>query len=218
MGRERSSEVEADIIDVDPGGAGDAPRPSDDAGGHSSEDFWNGGVFKRLNIEVDPDAVDESVQRIVDQIKRGVVRGRYTKVRIKFKGKPLVRDIPLSVFVAAEAVSFVYVGLLKALVVNLGARAVIDVELIYEADEDVAEGRAQWEAGEVQAAERAYRAALAKEPKHTEALYRLGVLLRVTGQRDEAIQRLEAAAAAEGPMADLAREALDRMKRGPRTL
>ena len=119
---------------------------------------------------------------------------------------------------AAEAVSFWYAGLLRALVVNLGARTVIEVEFIHEADEDVEAGRAAYEAGEVAEAEEAFRRALAKETEHEEARYRLGILLRVTGQRDEALELLRAVAQAEGELAERAQEAIARMERGPRTL
>ena len=182
------------------------------------DDLLDGKVFKKLNIEVDPDAVDESVERLTRQVRKAVVRGRYTKVRVKYRGKPLMRDIPLGVFVAAEAVSFWYVGLLRALVVNLGARTIIEVEFIHEADEDVEAGRVAYEAGEVADAEEAFRRALDKESEHEEARYRLGILLRVTGKRDEALELLREVAAAKGELAERAQEAIERMERGPRTL
>jgi len=225
-------EVQPEVVDVDPATAPHAEPPADDVppdddGDRDAkgfqfdgllDDLLDGKVFKKLNIEVDPDAVDESVERLTSQVRKAVVRGRYTKVRIKYRGKPLMRDIPLGVFVAAEAVSFWYAGLLKALVVNLGARAIIEVEFIHEADEDVDAGRVAYENGEVTAAEAAFRKALDKEPEHEEARYRLGILLRVVGQRDEALSLLRKVADGEGPLAERAQEALDRMERGPRTL
>lgn len=224
-------EVQADIVDVDPTHTAprEAPPPADtgapdpepeDASdsGFGFDGLFDGEVFRRLKIEVDPDKVDESVERLTEQVRRAVVRGRYTKVRILYRGKPLMRDIPLGVFVAAEAVSFWYAGLIRALVVNLGARTVLEVLLVHEADEDVKAGREAYEAGEVTAAEAAFRRALDKETEHTEALYRLGILLRVTGQREESMALLQRAAAGDGPLAERAQEALERMQRGPRTL
>lgn len=175
--------------------------------------------FDSIRIEVDPDQIDESVRRLSDSVRAFVENGRYTKVRIKYKGKQILRDIPLGVFVATEAVTFWYAGLLKALVVNLGARTIIEVEFVHEANEKVAEGVDLYMAGEVQAAEEAYREALRMKPDDPSANYNLGILLRVTGRRDEAMERLEAAAGAEGfPDAEKAREALERMRKGPRTL
>ena len=234
MSADDSGSSEApEIIDVVPEGEApdDASAPADDAtagaegaseGGERTgfgfEDLFDGEVFRRFKVDVDPERVDESVERLTQQVRKAVVRGRYTKVRILYKDKPLMRDIPLGVFMAAEAVSFWYAGLLRALVVNLGARTVLEVLFVHEADEDVQVGRDAYDSGDVTEAETAFRRALDKEPEHTEALYRLGVLLRVTGKRDEALERLEAATRGEAPFSERAAEALERMKRGPRTL
>jgi tetratricopeptide (TPR) repeat protein len=225
------SEPVPEIIDVEPDpdpasadassepdNSGSEDEPGEGRAGFPFEDLFDSDMFRRLKIDVDPERVDESVERLTQQVRKALVRGRYTKVRILYNGKPLMRDIPLGVFVAAEAMSFWYAGLLRALVVNLGVRTVLEVVLVHDADEDVRRGREAYDAGEVTEAEQAFRAALAKESEHTEALYRLGILLRVTGQRDEAIERLEEAARGDAPFAERATEALERMKRGPRTL
>lgn len=176
-------------------------------------------LFENFRIEVDPERIDESVRNLTAKVKELVDQGRYTKVRIKYKGKPLMKDIPLGVFVATEAITFWYAGLLRALVVNLGARTVIEVELVHDAEEKVAQGIELYMDGEVEAAEAAYREALRMKPGDVAALYNLGVLLRVTGRRKEAIEALEQAAAAEDhPDAPKAREVLEKIKRGPRTL
>ena len=128
-------------------------------------------------------------------------------------------DLPLGVFLAAEAATFWYGGLLRALAVNLGMRAIIEVELIHNADEKVQEGCALYQQGEVEDAEACFREALSMRSDDPSANYHLGVLLRVIGRRDEAIEHLQIAAAAEGyENAEKAQEALDKMHRGKRTL
>jgi Flp pilus assembly protein TadD len=73
--------------------------------------------------------------------------------------------------------------------------------------------------GEVDLAEAKYREALAMNPDETAAHYHLGILLRVTGRRDEAIDSLERAARDKGhPDATRAEDALERMRRGPRSI
>ncbi|MCB9781173.1 MAG: tetratricopeptide repeat protein [Alphaproteobacteria bacterium] len=176
-------------------------------------------LFDSFNFEIDPDRVDESVRQLSKKVREFVDEGRYTKVRIKYKGKPLMRDIPLGVFLATEAVTFWYAGVLRALVVNLGVRTVIEVELVHDAVGKVEEGIAHYMDGEVEAAEDCYREALRMRPSDTAALYNLGVLLRVTGRRQEAIEVLERAVEdAEHPDAPRAREVLEKLRRGPRTL
>ena len=176
-------------------------------------------LFEGFKLEVDPEQVDEAVRNLTEQVKRLVDQGRYTKVRILWKGKPLMRDIPLGVFVATEAVTFWYAGLLRALVVNLGARTVLEIKFIHDAEEKVAEGIALYMDGEVEAAEKLYREALRMKADDSAALYNLGILLRVTGRRAEALSCLEKAAAdLEFPDHEKAAEAVEKMKRGPRTL
>jgi len=176
-------------------------------------------LFENFKIEVDPERIDESVRALTSQVRKLVDQGRYTKVRIKYRGKVLMKDIPLGVFLATEAVTFWYAGLLRALVVNLGARTVIEVELVHDADERVREGIDLYMDGEVEAAEACYREALRMKPEDTAALYNLGVLLRVTGRRKEAIEVLEKAAEAEDhPDAPRAREVLEKLRKGPRSL
>jgi Flp pilus assembly protein TadD len=112
-----------------------------------------------------------------------------------------------------------YAGVLRALLVNFGARAIIEVEFIHDAEEKVAEGVELYMAGEVEAAEEKYREALRMKFDDGAALYHLGVLLRVTGRRDEAIQCFEKVVALKGHTdSERATDALARLRRGPRTL
>jgi tetratricopeptide (TPR) repeat protein len=176
-------------------------------------------ALEDLKWEIDPEAIDESLGRLREQLKRLYDQGRYTKVRLKYKGKQLLPDVPLAAVVAAEGVSWALAGPLRLLVVNLGVKAFIEVELIHEATERVREGQELYNDGEVDAAEAKYREALTMKPEDTSALYHLGVLLRVTGRRDEAVETLTRAAKDTAhPDGVKAQEALEKMKRGPKTL
>ncbi len=176
-------------------------------------------LFEDIRLEIDPENVNEAVRSLTEQVRRLVDQGRYTRVRLKYKGRPLMKDIPLGVFVASEAVTFWYAGLLRALVVNLGMRTMIEVEFIHDATEKVMEGVELYMAGEIEAAEAKYREALRMKPDDTAALYNLGVLLRVSARRDEALACFgKAAEDVEHPDGPKAAEALRRMKRGARTL
>lgn len=169
--------------------------------------------------EVDPKAIETSIRALRERIKGAVDQGRYTKVRFRFKGRQLLPDLPLGAVLAAEGLSLALLGPLQVLVVNLGVKAFIEVELVHEASERVREGEDLFAAGEVDGAEAKYREALAMKPDDGAALYRLGVLFRVTGRRDEAIAAFEKVAAIpDHPDAAKALEALERMNRGGRIL
>lgn len=175
--------------------------------------------FESFKIEIDPERIDESVRAFGERMRQLVEQGRHYKVRLKYKGRTIAPDIPLPYFAAAEIAGFWYVGLLQVLVVNLGVKAFLEVEFVHEADELVAEGQKLYGEGEVEAAEAIYREALRIKPGDTSALYHLGVLLRVTGRKDDAVACFKkAAAAAEHPDGARAQEALGRLEKGGKAL
>lgn len=155
------------------------------------------GLLSRFQIEIDPDEIEQSIRELSDKVRQLAADGRYTKVRIKFRGKTILPDVPLSAFIAVEAMTFWYGGLIRALAVNLGMKTFIEIELVHEGDELVAEGRSLYEDGETAAAERKYREALEMRPADPAANYHLGVLLRVLQRKEESIVCLQVAAAAE---------------------
>ena len=182
----------------------------------------NGNEFKKLmdkiQIELDPEKIEQSLSGLQEKVRRLTSDGMYTKVRVKFRGKVIVPEMPLGVFLAAEAATFWYAGLIRALAMNIGMGSLIEVEFIHQASEKIAEGREAYEEGEVDHAEMLYREALDMRPDDPIANYHLGVLLRVTARRDEALVCFKKSAEQESPVQEKARKALEKMKRGPRTL
>ena len=175
-------------------------------------------LIDKIQVELDPEKIEQSLSGLQERVRRLTSDGMYTKVRIKFRDKVIVPEMPLGVFLAAEVATFWYAGLLRALAVNLGMRSFIEVEFIHKATEKVAEGKEAYEEGEVDLAEKLYREALEMRPEDPIACYHLGVLLRVTARRDEALRCFEIAALHESEVQEKAKKALDKMKRGPRTL
>ena len=171
--------------------------------------------FKGFRIEIDPEKVEETLRELRERVNQSVSSSRYTKVRLSYKGKTIAPDMPLALFLAGEGVAFWIMSPLGALLVNLGAKALLDVEFIHEADEFVEQGVALYLDGELEDAEEKYLAALERRPDDPAALYNLGVLLRVTGRRDEAKKRFEAAAQCDPEHPDVRRaaDALERLNR-----
>lgn len=173
-----------------------------------------------FSFEFDRTQWQESFRRLRARIEETLVAGRYTKVRLSFRGKPIGPDIPLAVFLAGEGLALFAMPITAALLVNLGAKAILDVEFLHEADELVHQGQQLYLDGEIEAAERKYREALDRRPDDPAALYALGTLLRVSGRREEAVVALrKAAMGPEGhPDVRRAADALRKIESGHRSL
>jgi len=148
---------------------------------------------ERFKFQLDPEQIDQNLRDLGEQVRRMATGHRYSKVRISWKGKAVMPDIPLGLFIAGEVASFWFAGPLRVLLVNLGVGAIVEVEIVNEADEEVQDGKQHFMDGDVDLAEASYRSALKKKPGDPSALHALAVLLRVTGRVAEARERLDEA-------------------------
>lgn len=178
------------------------------------------GFAEGFKLEIDPEAIEETLSSLRQRVRESFTAGRYTKVRLSYRGKTIGPDLPLAVFLAGEGVAFFLMSPLAALLVNLGAKAVLDVEFIHEADELVQEGLAHYLDGELEEAEACYRRALDRRDDDAAALYNLGTLLRVTGRKDEALTVLRKAAMGPEGHPDVIRaaEAVEKLSRPKKDL
>ncbi len=169
--------------------------------------------FNGFRIEVDPERVEDTLRDLRERIRGSFHQGRYTRVRLSYKGRQLGPDIPLAVFLTAEGAAFWIFSPLAALLVNMGAKAFLDVEFIHEAEELVQQGLELYLDGEIEQAEAKYRDALKRSPEDPSALYNLGTLLRVTGRKEEALSQMRLAAMGPEGHPDVIRasEAIERM-------
>jgi tetratricopeptide (TPR) repeat protein len=145
----------------------------------------------RFTLEVASENVSEAVQRLKTQVQYWVDRGRYNKIRIKRKGKPVLPDIPVGALMALEAATFFWAGLVRGLVVNVVGRAFFEVELINEAEEHYKRGLEHFLGGDIDEAEKALEAALKIDERFARAHLQLGILRKVQGRRDEAVAHFE---------------------------
>ena len=169
-------------------------------------------LVDQFNVEMDADNLEQTLQDLQDRIRQLANEGKYTKVRITYKEKQLVPDVPVGVFLAAEVAGFMLIGPLRAVLLTLGARVFVSVELIHEASERVQEGLEYYQRGDVELAERCYREALTMRPNDVEAHFHLGVLYRVQGKKAEAKGHLsQVVEANHSELSERAQEILDRM-------
>jgi hypothetical protein len=107
-------------------------KPADDGAGNNKA---------TLPFEINPDELDASLVKLKEQVVVWAKRGRYTKVRFKFRGKQLLPDIPLAAVVAFEGATFYWAGLLRMLVFNLAGRTLIEVELVNDSEKRIQQGK-----------------------------------------------------------------------------
>lgn len=170
-----------------------------------------------LPIDVQPGRVDEALRKVTDALRDWANTSRYTKVRFKFRGKPLLPDLPLAAVVAAEGLTFYWTGILRALLVNVAGRSVLDVELVNDSEQHVDKGKEELLNGEVERAIAEFRIALAKQRDNPRAHLNLGVALKLKGDRSAARGALEKARSLDpdGPVGKDADRLLQGLGDGP---
>jgi hypothetical protein len=151
------------------------------------------GLGRTLPFELDPQKLTEGLKALQGELLHWANKGRYTRVRFKFRGKQLLPDLPLAAVVAAEGLTFYWTGILRALLVNVAGQSVLSVELVNDADKRVQEGKEALLSGDVDVALAHFREALAMDRDHAAAHLNLGVGYKLQGQRELAIAALEKA-------------------------
>ncbi|XXF78863.1 tetratricopeptide repeat protein [Myxococcaceae bacterium GXIMD 01537] len=155
-----------------------------------------------LPFEIDPKRIEESLRKLQDEMVHWANKGRYTKVRFKFRGKQLLPDLPLAAVVAAEGLTFYWGGILRALVANVVGGSVFQVELVNDADKRVQAGREALLSGDMDQALALFREALAMDRDNAAAHLNVGVALKLKGDREGALTAFEKALAQDpqGPI------------------
>lgn len=163
-------------------------------------------------VEVEPGRIEEMLHKLRREVGALANKGRYTRVRFKFRGKQLLPDLPLAAVIAAEGLTFYWTGILRALLVNVAGRSVLSVELVNDSGRFVQKGKEELLAGEVDRAIDAFRTALRMERDSPRAHFHLGAALRLQGKLAEARASLERAQALD-PRGEVGREAAELLRR-----
>lgn len=146
-----------------------------------------------LPFEIDPRAVEQSLAKLRDQVVHWAKKGRYTKVRFKFRGKQLLPDIPLAAVVAVEGMTFYWTGLLRALVFTLAGNTILDVELVNDSEKKIQQGKEELLSGELDRALALFREAENMDRDNPHVHLNLGVALKLKGDPSGARAALEKA-------------------------
>jgi tetratricopeptide (TPR) repeat protein len=163
-------------------------------------------------VDVEPGRIEEMLHKLRTEFGALANKGRYTRVRFKFRGKQLLPDLPLAAVIAAEGLTFYWTGILRTLLVNVAGKSVLSVELVNDSGRFVQTGKDELIAGEVDRAIEAFRTALRMERDNPRAHLHLGAALRLKGNHTEAKAALERARALD-PNGEVGREASELLRR-----
>ena len=168
---------------------------------------------RALPIDIDPKRIEEALGKITSEVKHWANKGRYTKVRLKFRGKPLLPDLPLAAFLAAEGLTFYWGGILRALVVNFAGKSVLSVELISDADKKVQQGKEALLSADVDEAIEKFREAIAMDRDSAAAQLNLGIAFKLKGELAAAKSAFQKARELdpEGPVGEEATRLLEKL-------
>jgi tetratricopeptide (TPR) repeat protein len=161
----------------------------------ASEEKKEAPASKTLPFEVDPKKLEESLNGLKDQVVKFAKKGRYTKVRFKFRGKQLLPDLPLAAVAAVEGLTFYWAGLLRLLVFNLAGRTVLEVELVNDSEKRIQKGKEALLSGELETALKHFKEALDMDPDNPHVHLNLGVAAKLKGDLTAARTALEKAKA-----------------------
>ena len=165
-------------------------------------------------FEIDPSAIEDSLNELKERVVTWAKRGRYTKVRFKFRGKAVLPDIPLAAVAAVEGATFYWAGLLRALVFNLAGRTLIEIELVNDSEKKIMKGKEALLAGDLDEALVAFEEAVDMDPENPLVHLNLGIALKLKGDHDTARDALEEAQRLdpEGPTATEAQRLLKTLR------
>jgi hypothetical protein len=160
------------------------------------------GAGATFPFEIDPKRIEEGLGKLRQEVVHWANKGRYTKVRFKFRGKQLLPDLPIAAVAAAEGLTFYWGGILRALVFTVAGGSLLQVELVNDADKRVQAGKEALLAGELDEALALFREALAMDRDNAGAHLNVGVALKLRGERAAALAAFERARGLdpEGPL------------------
>jgi tetratricopeptide (TPR) repeat protein len=144
-----------------------------------------------FGVEIEPGSIEKTLVRVRKELTHWVNKGRYTKVRFKLRGKPILPDLPVGAVIAVEAATFWWAGLLRALLFTLGANVVLEVELINDADKEVARGKESLLGGDLDRAIEGFTKALEMDRDNAPAHLSMGIALKLQGNTAKARKFLE---------------------------
>jgi tetratricopeptide (TPR) repeat protein len=134
---------------------------------------------KKITLEINTNRVEENIRQVVEKVQYWYQQGLIRKVRLKYKGKAILPDIPLSYFMAVQVATFFLTGVVRALAFNLGTRIFFEIEMINDADEGLKRARDLYLDGDLDDAMDMLQQVLKLDKNSAEAYLYLGIISKI---------------------------------------
>ena len=138
----------------------------------------------KVKLEINTEKVEESIRQAVEKVQYWYRQGMIRKIRLKYKGKPILPDIPLSYFMLVQVATFFLTGVVRALAISLGTRVFFEVEMVNDAEELFKKARDLYLDGDLDEAVAMLQDVISLDKKHAEAYLYLGIIHKI--QKDSA--------------------------------
>jgi tetratricopeptide (TPR) repeat protein len=141
---------------------------------------------RKVTLEINTNKAEESIKQAVERVQYWYKQGIINKVRLKYKGKAILPDIPLSYFMLVQVATFFLTGVVRALAINLGAKVFFEVEMINDAEEMLKKARDLYLDGELDEALRLLEEVIQLDGRFSEAYLYMGIINKIKGDRSAA--------------------------------
>src|SRR5205085_10651170 len=113
--------------------------------------------------------------------------------RLKYEGKAILPDIPLSYFLLVETATFFLAGIVRALAMSLGTKIFFEVEMINDAETRFNRARDLYLDGDMTEAAKIFQEVLELDQQYAEAYLYLGIIARIRNEPEAAVRNFEKA-------------------------
>jgi len=141
---------------------------------------------KKVTLEINTNRIEESIHQAVEKIQYWYRQGMIRKIRLKYKGKAILPDIPLSYFLLVQVATFFLTGIVRALAISIGAKVFFEIELINDAEERLKRARDLYLEGELDEAAKLFQEVLDLDSRFAEAYLYLGIIHKIRKDPDAA--------------------------------
>jgi len=149
--------------------------------------------IKRVTLEINTNRIEESIKQTVDRVQYWYKQGIINKVRLKYKGKAILPDIPLSYFMLAQVATFFLTGVVRALAITIGTKVFFEIEMINDAEEMLKKARDLYLDGELDEAARLLHEVIELDDRYAEAFLYLGIINKIRGDQQAAMKYFQQA-------------------------